>query len=226
MIGLISTPSTRRGAEHERRHEVAAAARSDHERSERRARFLQLIGERGQLVAEVLDVRQVGRDVQDRRRRGRVDVHEPGVGQRAGVGGTQRPVAVRAARTRRSRERIPLAEEHAIALVPLGVEHVERGDAGQLSGDRNEHEDRRDDDGVRRRRSGDTKSSAAAKASAAAVRTTPGAPRRSSSGMRTRQPAAAPMISAAYTPLIRAARREIASVITSPPVKNGSEAST
>ena len=34
MIGLISTPSTCARAEHERRHEVAAAAGADDERGE------------------------------------------------------------------------------------------------------------------------------------------------------------------------------------------------
>ena len=115
MIGLISTPSTWPGAEDERRHEIAAAAGADDERRE--ARLLQLIGDGGQLVAQVLDVREnPASTCEDGRRRRRVDVHVARVGQRAGVGRAERPVAVRALVDADARERIPLAEEHRVAL--------------------------------------------------------------------------------------------------------------
>ena len=78
---------------------------------------------------------------------------------------------------------------------------------------------------ARGRRGGGANSTPAVSASAAAVSTTPGAPSQLSSGMSARQPAAAPVRSAAYTALIREAIRAIASVTTRPPVKNGSDAS-
>jgi len=54
--------------------------------------------------------------------------------------------------------------------------------------------------------------------------TTPGAPSQFNSGIRTRQPEAAPIRSAAYSTLMRLAIREKAIDITLPPVKNGSAA--
>ena len=99
-------------------------------------------------------------------------------------------------------------------MVSLRVDDVEGRDAGELAGDR--------ETAITPRRS--TRSgfagraartaTAAAADSAAAVRTTPGAPRRSSSGMRTRQPAAAPIRSAAYTALMCDDSRAMASVTT------------
>src|SRR5262245_49496593 len=55
----------------------------------------------------------------------------------------------------------------------------------------------------RRRLAGAANSTAAVDARAAALRTTPGAPTRLSNGISTRQPADAPIRSAAYTELMR-----------------------
>ena len=89
---------------------------------------LQVIGQRGQLVAQVLRVRQIRRDVQDRRRGRRIDVHEPRLGQRSGVRRAQRPVAVRALVDADARERIPLAEQDPVALWPLVSVDIEGGE--------------------------------------------------------------------------------------------------
>ena len=77
MIGLISTPSTRRAPKTSAESEIAAAAGADDERREPEVRagrvdparpVLEVIGERRELVAQVLRVRQV------RRRRCRIGV--------------------------------------------------------------------------------------------------------------------------------------------------------
>ena len=109
----------------------------------------------------------------------------------------ERPVAVRALVDADARERIPLAEEDAVARVALGVGDVEAGDAGELAGQRDGHDERADAGESRRGSRPARRARAATSASAAAVRTTPGAPSRSSSGISTRQPAAAPVRSAA-----------------------------
>ena len=50
-----------------------------------------------------------------------------------------------------ARERVPLAEEHAIALVPLGVRDAEACEAAELTGQRDDHDHAADGE-VRRAR--------------------------------------------------------------------------
>ena len=97
-----------------------------------------VIRQRRELVPKIPGVRQVRREAQDWRRCRRVDVHETRIGQRSLVSRAQRPVAVRPLVVADARERIPLAEQNAIALVALGVDDIEPGDAGELAGDRHE----------------------------------------------------------------------------------------
>ena len=160
MIGLISTPSTWSGAEHERRDQVPSAAWADDESGKARgwglgigvpqpngpnpnpqSLFFQVIGEGGELVAQVLHRGERRIQFQDGRRRGRVDVHVPRVGEGALVGVAQRPVAMRPLVDPDSRERIPLAEEDVVFRVTLGVGDVENGHARRLAGNQRDHDE-------------------------------------------------------------------------------------
>ena len=96
--------------------------------SAREARRLldQVIAERGQLVPQVARIRRLAGAFHNRRRRRRVDVHEQRLDARAGEARAQGPVAVRTVVHRDARERVPLAEQHTVALMTLGVDDGER----------------------------------------------------------------------------------------------------
>src|SRR6185436_6962985 len=98
----------------------------------------EVVGESRELVMKVLRIREVRLQAEDRRRRGRIDVHEARVGKRTFVGRAQRPVAVGPLVDADARKRVPLAEEDAIAAMPLGIDDVEDGDPRQLGGERHE----------------------------------------------------------------------------------------
>ena len=126
------------GAEHQRGDEIATAAGPDDERG--KPGRLQPIRDGGQLVFQILDVREIGRHLEDRRRCRGVDVHVAGVRHRACERRAQRPVVVRAFVDADARERIPFGEEHLVAHVALGLADVEHRDARQLAGERDGHD--------------------------------------------------------------------------------------
>ena len=131
MIGLISTPSTRDGAEDQRRQQIASAAGADDQRVERSrrpgmpARAEQPVAERRQLVLQVRDVFQVAAELQDlgRRRPNRCPSAACRAADRCSV--AQRPRAVRLIVDADARKRVPLAEEHRVVLMALGRADVE-----------------------------------------------------------------------------------------------------
>ena len=133
MMGFTSTPSTRPAPK------TSAVSRSlpppgpmTSVVKRDRIALHQVKREPGELVLQVLDLRQIAVEADDRRRGGRVDVHEARLGLLALVERAQRPVAVRAVVHGHARERIPLREQHRVVVVPLGVAHVERRRSRQL----------------------------------------------------------------------------------------------
>ena len=89
-------------------------------------------GESGELVFQVLDLRQIAVEADDGRRGGRVDVHEARLGLLALVERAERPVAVRSVVHGDARKRIPFRKEHRVFGVPFRVADVERRRSHQL----------------------------------------------------------------------------------------------
>ena len=114
------------GAEHQRRQQIPAAPGTDDERGEADRSLHQVERQPGELVFQVFDLRQIAVEADDRRRGGRVDVHEARLGLLALVERAERPVAVRPVVHGHARERIPLREQHRVLVVPLRVADVER----------------------------------------------------------------------------------------------------
>ena len=152
--------------------------------------------ESGELVLEVLDLRQIAVELDDRRRGRRVDVHEARLGLLALVERAQRPVAVRSVVHGHARKRIPLREEHRVFVVPFGVADIEGRRSHQLQAAGNADRQRGNAPPCAPASWQARRAARRRRRARAASSTTPGAPKRLSSGSSSRQPAAAPIRSA------------------------------
>ena len=208
-----------RRAEHQRREEVASAAGSDDERAKARCAgwrrgLAQVIGERRQLVAQRLDVCEIAVETEDRRRGRRVDVHEPRcrAAGRYTAGLSDQSPCPRSYTPMRENE-FHLLKSTRSPLCPF-VSRTSKGAALESCTAAGTPATSAAAIAMRARRPGACSSTAAIAAVSDATSTAPGAPTVFSSGISSRQPAAAPMRSAAYTTLTPVAKRVIASETT------------
>ena len=189
MIGFTSTPSTRPAPN------TSAVSRSRPPPGPMTSvvngdRALHHVKrEPGELVLEVLDLRQIAVEPDDGRRGGRVDVHEARLGQ-------LRPCRVELSDQSPCDRSYTATRENEFHLLnstvssscPLVLLTSNGADAQQLQAAGNADRERGDDRGPRRSSCAGENSSAAAPPSTAASSTTPGAPKRFSSGSSSRQP--------------------------------------
>src|SRR4051812_6064966 len=117
-------------AKDERREQVAASTRSDHQRVKTLRSFGEVVGKCGQFIAEVTRVFQAPGALEDRGGCRRVDVHEQRLRFRTGVARTERPVPMIPVVDGNPRERIPLREQDAVTLMAFRIHHVERPSPG------------------------------------------------------------------------------------------------